>query len=396
MHILGHSHSKGSTLVDNRAIQLRTFNDFSELETDWRALQARGVCTFYQTYEWCQAWQSSIGLARGFEPCVIAGYYQQKLIFILPVAVQKTRGARVLKWIGTGAMTYGMGLYCRDHFNQSSDLSDLWPQILDVIGGVDGVHLVRQPYNWQGFINPLQFLFTVKSANSSYSMALNSDFETLYQLKRSSSSRRGNRKRDKKLFASGDVQFGLPHTICQSQTLLETMQQQQVDRLSRRGIKGLESKEISAFLSALNGLSYQSQNPLLLAYHLTVDGEIAAVMLGASFKNTYWALVSSLTGSTQLQRFSPGDYALRKTISALCENGYASFDFSAGESDYKNHWADGSIDLNETVRITNYKGIVWGVSRLATSIAKRFLKNNKLAFATLSKMRALVFGGNQT
>ncbi len=381
-------------VVGNVAIRLEMFEDFSPLQEQWRALQERADCTFYQTFEWCQSWQSTIGVVRGYKSRVIAGFTKDgELVFVLPFGIQKRLGAKVLKWLGTGEMTYGMGVFCPDYLAlRDHRISALWPEILKTAGSPDLINLVRQPKFWANRDNPLAFLFSTRSANQSYTMDLTASFDDLYEKKRSSSTRRGNRKRDNKLFAAGNVEFGLPTTQEDTHILLEKMQIQQAARLAKRGITGLDAPEIKAFLFALNAYSKTNSSAYLLPFNLKIDKHVVAVMLGASFKNSYWALVASLTSSADLQRMSPGNYALRKTINALCDDGYALFDFSAGDSDYKKHWSDREVHLYESIRVATIKGAPAGLAKLMTAIIKRLLKNNQSAFNVLSKIRASIFG----
>jgi len=380
--------------VGNRAIRLELYEDISSLKDQWRALQERAFCTFYQTYEWCVSWQNTIGKVRGFSPAVVAGFNSEnELVFVLPFGLQKRLGCKVLMWLGTGEMTYGMGVFCPTFLNsQNHTLSTFWPGIVKTAGSPDLINLVRQPVTWQGQKNPLSFLFSTQSANSSFTLQLDPDFDELYGRKRSSSTRRGNRKRDKKLLAAGDVKFGLPQTLSDNEEILEKMQHQQAARLSKRGITGLDAPEIKDFLFALNKFSDQNSSAFLLPYHLKVDGHVVAVMLGASFQNSYWALVASLTSSSNLQKFSPGDYALRQTIKTLCECNYSQFDFSAGDSEYKRHWSDKDISLYETMRINKLKAAPLGLIKLATAISKRAIKNNKSVFSAFSKLRTRLLG----
>ena len=378
----------------HKSLRLELCEDLSSLKDQWQALQERAPCTFYQSYEWCQAWQTTIGKARSVSPAVVAGFNgEDKLVFVLPFGMQKRFGCKVLIWLGTGEMTYGMGIYSPDfldHYNHT--LSFLWPEIIKTAGHPELINLVRQPMNWQDQPNPLGFLFSTRSANQSFTMQLEEKFDELYGRKRSSSTRRGNRKRDRKLLAAGKVMFGLPDSLSHNKQILEKMQSQQAKRLSKRGITGLDAPEIKDFLFALNEFSVENSTAYLLPYHLKVDGRVVAVMLGASFKNSYWALVASLTSAQDLQKLSPGDYALRQTIKALCENGYQHFDFSAGDSEYKRHWSDNDVSLYETIRINNFKAVPLGLLKLIMAMTKRLLKRNRAVFGFISKLRARFFG----
>ena len=368
---------------------LSLHSSIDELESDWLALQSDGLCSFFQTFEWCKAWYETAGLSRRIKPSIVCGRKENgQVAFILPFAVETHMGNRVLCWYGTAEITYGMGIYDRKLLATSPDImEEVWPEIIKLIGNIDAISLEHQPDNWQGVANPLTFLFTAPGANRSYRMKLQSDYPALFAQKRSSSSRRGARKRDKKLLATGNVVFDLPAAGDETRIVINTMINQQQDRLGKQGILSVYDETRRAFLQRLAETNNASGQPVLLPFTLKIDGDICAVMLGGSFQQTYWALISSLTADTSLYALSPGDYALRQAIEQVCEAGFNTFDFASGDTDYKSHWSDETVQLYEATRGLTLKGRLWMVQSASRSWAKRTVKQTPWLFSLAKTAR---------
>ena len=379
--------------MSTNTIALGLFSNIAEIEHDWLGLQKDGLCTFYQTFEWCKAWQETAGVARGIEPVIICGRLDDgQLAFILPFAIEKHFGARVLCWYSAAEITYGMGIFNKAWLAEHGDkIRQLWPGILKTIGAVDAIRLENQPDIWDGVENPLKFLFTTRGANQSYKMALQGDYQALYEQKRSSASRRSARKRDKKLLASGKVEFGLPAGGDETAVVIDTMIDQQRQRLGSKGIRSVYSDIRQNFLQQLGKATSDDGTPVLLPYYLTIDGKICAVMLGGNFQSTYWALISSLTNDSRLYALSPGEHALRAMIEAICDRGYGQLDFASGDTDYKKHWRDETITLFESIKALTLKGTVWAGIAFSRTLIKRVIKQTPWLFSLAQSVRKMLF-----
>jgi CelD/BcsL family acetyltransferase involved in cellulose biosynthesis len=217
-------------------------------------------------------------------------------------------------------------------------------------------------------------------------MSLSSSFEEIYALKRSGETRRGNRKRDAKLEKSGHVTFGLPVDCEETHKLLELMFQHQASRLAESGIRGVFTSAEREFVHRLADMG-----EVLLPYHLTINGEMAAMMLGGHYGGTYWALISSLNTGTS-RRHSPGDAALRRTIQACCERGLSRFDFSSGDASYKQHWADETLQLHEAIRAVTLKGVPLSGAYLVSAYAKRVIKRSTVLWPLFRSLRTFLRG----
>ena len=368
-------------------ISINITGDIKGLETEWLAFQARACGSFYQTWQWCSVWQEQVGARRGTEPVIVTGRAGDgALAFLLPLAFNRRNGVLALEWLAMAQSSYGYGLYSADFLPVAANwfATEGW-SVIAKLKRFDVIHLRDLPQRMHGQDHPLRAWFTLRGRNHSYVMDLKSDYEALYQAKRSSETRRGNRKRDTKLAAVGQLGFGLPASRAEAGQLLETMFAQQRDRLAESGIHGVFGRLERAFVHALLDLPAPMQ-PVLLPYHLTVDGKMEAMMLGGNYGGTYWALISSL-GAGEARRYSPGDAALRRTIEACCAAGMTRLDFSSGDTTYKQQWADDIIPLYDIVRARTARGAVWSAAMIAALAAKRTIKQTPFLWNLATKLR---------
>ncbi len=369
-------------------VEVSVHAQVAELEADWLDFQSRAAGTLYQSYHWCRTWQETVGAARGIQPRIVVGREAHgRISFILPFAIRRTHGIRVLEWLGGNQSGYGYGLYARGFLGRAAEwfACEGW-RILDAAGPVDAIELADMPARWNSHPHPLSAWFSIKGPNVSYVMALDRCYEAIYAAKRSGATRRGNRKRDAKLAKEGALQFGLPATPLETHRLLDEMFAQQSSRLGESGIRGVFEESERAFIHRLADLP---SGPILLPYHLSIDGELIAMMLGGHFGGGYWALISSLAARSR--RYSPGDAALRQTIGACCQRGLSFFDFAAGDSAYKLHWADERISLYYGIRGLTLKGYAWAAMRMAAISAKRAVKRSPLLWDVARAARATFY-----
>ncbi|MBC8036021.1 MAG: GNAT family N-acetyltransferase [Rhizobiales bacterium] len=369
---------------------LALHTELAPVEGLWTAFQHRAHSTFYQTFLWCRAWCETVGKARNVEIRIVTARNQNgETAFILPLQIRRRSGIRVLEWLGTPHTTYGHGLFAPAFLPQSRDwFSRHWTEVVS-LAGPDAVHLVNMPAALGSTPHPLQKLFNMRGPNRCYRMALSPDYDTLLAEKRSKETRRYYRKKERAFAARGDLSFVLPATLEEAHATLRTMFEQQEKRLGERGVHGVFGSVEREFIYRLASLQDET-DPVLLPYTLKFQGQPQAVLLGGVHDNSFWAMISSLA-ETDLRKYSPGDLALRRTIEASCKRGLGCFDFAAGDSDYKRHWADEVTPLHLLLAATNLRGLIWVGLMGAATLAKRLVKQSPaLRNAAMSLRKGLL------
>lgn len=368
-------------------IRIDVHSDIGGLATEWRAFERRAAGSFYQSFAWCSAWLDTAGREHGAATRIVTGRDGSgRLLFLLPLSVRRRWGCRVLEWIGSAQIGYGYGIYDLNFLFQASAwfAAEGW-RIFEAVGPIDAANLERMPQELHAAPHPLSSWFSLHDANRTYILSLGARFNALHARKRSAETRRGNRKRDAKLAAWGELSFGLPSTRAETHALLDVMFEQQQSRLEEAGILRRFSDSERRFIHRLAGLAGDA-GPALLPYRLKIGDEIAAVMLGGYHGNIYWALISALANAPY-RRHSPGDAALRRLIEACCERGLAAIDFGTGDASYKDHWADRTVDLHASVRAVTARGYAWALMAIGAGAAKRAIKTTPALWAAATFLR---------
>lgn len=360
-----------------------------QLKSEWLNLQQTGWVTPYQSYHWVNTWQNVISTPAEQEVLIVALRDKNGTLHgICPFEVEVSWGSRVVRWLSHSQINYGMPVMSDAlAATIAADPQWLFAELIRSLKDVDAIHLDKQPATWGGRPNPMQALFTDAGANSTYLFDLQADYEALYQQKRSKSTRRNNKRRDVKLQRFGPVEFGLPNSPEQTSRVIDTLFEFVENRLAQKGIKDPYGSTGKAFYLALSQLPKDAEFQLS-PYYLTAGGEIVSVMMGGEFKGVFSGLVCSITDGPQ-KEFSPGDATLRHTIEACCEKGLSTFDFSAGHSDYKMHWAEHVIPLHDTLHTvsgTGYKYVAIARPGLST---KRLIKRSNWLWRTIKQARKL-------
>ena len=372
-----------------RGLRLAVCARAEQIKDEWLSLQKSGWVTPYQSFDWVNTWQHEISDPRGEDVRIItvrdeAGVLQA----IFPLVVQTSWGTRTVRWISDSQINYGMPVMSQAFAASiADDCKWLLAELMNQLDRVDAVHLDKQPATWGGKPNPLSGLFTDVGANSTYLFNLAPDFDALYRQKRSKSTRRNNKRRDVKLERMGPLEFGLPSEPEQTERVINTLFRFVETRLAEKGIKDPYGQTGRSFYQALARLPKDAALQLS-PYYLSVDGEIVSVMMGSEFKGVFSGLVCSITDGPQ-KEFSPGDAALRRTIKACCEKRLMKFDFSAGHSDYKMHWAEEVIPLHDTVHAVTGAGYKYvAIARPGLS-TKRLIKRSDWLWRTIKQARKL-------
>ncbi len=378
-------------------LRLRVFTDMEAVKPIWVALESHGIATVYQSFVWCRAWMQRVGRKRGISPVIILAedvFGTPK--FVLPLQSRRKLGVDIIEAMSAPQGAYAFGLFNTEFAQQQAQawFGTHFSELVAALPKHDVLHLADLPLRISDYQNPLLATPHFLAANQSHIMALQPNYQALLEQKRSSESRRSMRKRDAKLAAIGKLTFDLPLSLQERRTTIETMLIQQKARLAEAGVHGVFDELEQAFITDLVP-TQTAEGPLLRPYRLMLDGKILAVMLGAYRHGTYWALISSLAAG-EIRKHSPGDYALRAMIQALCQDGSRQLDFSAGDTAYKSHWADLAVPLFFIVRATTFKGLPLAAFILLREKLKGFAKRTPVLNTMLYDLRRILLGRKES
>jgi CelD/BcsL family acetyltransferase involved in cellulose biosynthesis len=380
------------TVGTNPTLTITVHDDIADISQIWLKFQSHAATTLQQTFQWCNAWQHSVGQASGCRPrIVVARDSSGKIIFIVPLQIRRSFGLTILEWHSYPSVNYGYGLFDHEFLPIAAQwFAEEFDRILDALTPFDVLSLRDLPVFLHGHRHPLQAFVNLKAANRAYSMDLAPDFEEFYADKRSLATRKSHRKRDARLETMGQLTFGLPASRDDAHRILDEMFSYQAQRLAQSGVHGvfnrIEREFFHLLIDETNG-----RDPFLLPYTLKCDGTTLSVMLGGTVSQTFWPFITSISPGCA-QKHSPGDYVLRHVIEACCKLGLKKFDFSSGDSSYKQQWADEVIDLRIILKAQNFRGLVWVCAAASRLMVKRFIKQSPMMLSCAVFTRRLLAG----
>lgn len=313
--------------------------DISEIEAEWRAFEAAGSATLFQSYDWVRALCNGAASAFGEEPFIVAGYDARGAVaFIWPMAVVREMGVKVLTWLGSWCSSGNFGLYSQRAAEASPAEVVRWiKEIARLRPDLAAVDLGAQPQTWNGLPNPiLSALRSGHSGEFERTIPLSCDFQSLYTARFSSDRRSRIRRQEKKLASLGRLEVRAAKTAAEHQRFLDTFLSQKRAQLAQTRAPAIYSNPaIQPFLEAVTAPRGNAHEAVLLT--LELDDDIVATRWGFSYNGRFYAYGESLGDGPARQR-SPGTLITIASISRECANATKIYDLGPGPGEHKDIW----------------------------------------------------------
>ena len=379
------------------AIEITVHHQLDDAEREWRQFEQSADCTAFQSFDWLAAWCRHIGPLTRTRPAVVVGRHADETLFILPLAV--TPGAvRRLTWLGSDLCDYNGPLLAKACSSQLTPerFRDLWHEICrrlqsDARTRHDLVALTKMPERvgaQGGQANPFLALSTGLNPSNAYVTDLFGTWTEYYDAKRSSSTRRRDRSKLKRLGEIGEVRFVTPPDRGEIERSMDMLVEQKARSFARMGVANMFARPgWSEFFAAV--ATDERTRDLVHVSRLDVGAGWAAINLGLKFRDTYYHVLASYDDG-ETSRFGAGAAHLRELLRYSIEHGLKHFDFTIGDERYKREWSDRTIMLYDHVAAASVRGLpasamVHGHRRL-----KRFIKQNEALWSVFSRARAAI------
>ena len=379
---------------DARAsVMLELREELASLEPEWAAFQRTAACTVFQTFEWLSKWQQHIGNLRGTRPAIVLGRDASgALLFILPLAIETQGPIRRLTWLGSELCDYNAPLIARDFWRHVGDFAALWREAQRLLQSdprlrFDFVDLQKMAETLGDERNPFLLLTTQRNASSAHVATLGRSWEEYYKAKRSSETRKKERKQLKHLAEHGEVRFIEVAERDDMAATLATLISQKSRAFARMGVEDFFARPgYRDFFTTI--ATDPGMRELIHVSRLDVGTTTAATNVGLKFRDCYYLILSSYDDG-DLSRFGPGRAHLHELLRNAIDGGFARFDFTVGDEPYKRDWADTELALYDHLAAVTFRG--WLVMAMTTAFrrTKRFIKQSPTLWPVFSKARAL-------
>ncbi len=374
-------------------IRLSIEADLAAIEGEWRAFERHSDCTVFQTFDWVSVWQRHIGARKGAVPVVVAGRDSAgTLLFLLPLAIEKFGPARRLAWLASELCDYNAPLLAPDFSCRIEPeyFLRLWSEIAGRLQShpdfrYDFVHFEKMPENVGAQANPMLGLPVMRNASNAYMTQLNGDWEAFYAAKRSSSTRRRDRTKRKKLGEYGEVRFVEPAGVEDVSGSFDILMSQKSQQFANMGVPDIFARP--GYPEFFREMA-TTKRELVHVSRLDVGAVPAALNLGLMFRGCYYHVLASYTDA-ELSKYGPGAAHLQELIGYAIKRGCGAFDFTIGDERYKRDWCDSELKLFDHVSFATIRGAAVAGPMQAARIAKRWIKQTPAVWNAVTKLRAL-------
>lgn len=373
-------------------IDITVHADLDEIAPTWRAFEAVAEGTVFQTYAWHETWHRTVGRARGVTPAIVVGRRGEAVVFLAPLAVERRLVARLV-WHAGDMSDYNAPLVAADFAEilPPASFAAFFRRVREAIAAAapfDVVSLDKMPGTVAAAANPFAAIATQKAPDGAWRMALSGDWEAFYRDKRSSATRRKDRKKRAKLATFGEVRFESAREPGDVMAHLEELFRQKTAWLAAVGAPDFFGRPGHRdFFTAL-AREPRSRGAVHLG-RLMVGEATAATAFAMIHRGAYYLLVLAYAQGP-LTPWGPGAALLRDLIAYAIDAGCTVFDFTIGDERFKSEWCEAAAPLWMTSTAVTWKGIPVIAAEQAVAGAKRFIKQNAFLRAAAMKTRTRV------
>jgi CelD/BcsL family acetyltransferase involved in cellulose biosynthesis len=375
-------------------VQLQLFGNLEEVARTWKAFEAHADRTVFQSFDWLAAWQRHIGARRGCVPAIVLGRDGDgEPLFILQLAVEPSGAARRLTWLGSELCDYNAPLLAEQFSDRMSTqrFARAWRDAIALLQAdarfrFDLIDLQKMPETIGAQRNPFLDLGVQPHPSGAYLANLGKDWEAFYAAKRSSATRKRERRQLKQLAGHGAVRFVDVEAGEEAARTLATLFEQKSRAFARMGVDDpFAGPGRRDFFSAIAADS--SLRELVHVSRLDVGASMAAINIGLKFRGCYYLILSSYDDG-EVARFGPGRAHLNELLRHAIARGFDRFDFTVGDEPYKRDWSDIELALFDHLAAISLRGYTVMTMTRAFRRAKRLIKQSPILWPAFSKARA--------
>ncbi|MBU1174597.1 MAG: GNAT family N-acetyltransferase [Alphaproteobacteria bacterium] len=375
----------GATDLDRIGVRIAFTDSLKEVETVWRVLEAKGIDSPGQSYDFIRIWTETFDIPRQNQAYVAVEIAGRPLL-VLGLERRRRHGVEILTPFAGSHVGVNAPLIDRDRMALLSDEDRrvIWSRIRSALGA-----------------DILRFGRVLKSDLASLpgASALPSDclFRTEFtswqacdSQQRTRSRRKHDKQQGQKLSAMGDVTYeDIPGTSDASAAIDVLF----ADRAARFAEQGIRDPFAPPAVRAFYRTVFRERDTLRGHMQvLRLNGAIVAARYNLIAGNRMFCLISSKSPDRTLQPGSPGKQILVHVMQSIFEQGITSFDMGAGLTDEKRHWCNVELPLVEAMMPVTPKGRLYAALVGTIPTLKARIKGNEKLFALAKAFRARLAG----
>jgi CelD/BcsL family acetyltransferase involved in cellulose biosynthesis len=313
-------------------------NRIEDVEDIWRGLEAAGVESPGQSYDFIKYWVEQRGI-READQLYLVGAIRDAPVALMALHRRRLLGIRVLKWFPRSHV--GCNAPLVDHQRLAAlgpeGRKALWRAMMAKVRGADAVYLRAVPAPEGEHAGHFDELGSAIGVDTLYRSQFTS-WEECDQVQRSRSRRKHDRQQGDRLTAMGEVTFEELRNGDDTRGVVDTMFRHRSARFKQMGMRDPFVRE------NMLGFYEDSLMPVsgvdVRLHVLRLNGAIVATRYNIVHQDRMFCLISSMSDDPAIQGGSPGKQCLLRVMQRVFDEGFRTFDMGAGFTDEKRHWCN--------------------------------------------------------
>lgn len=337
----------------------RLHRSLTTIEPVWRRLETEGAATAYQRFDWVRGIVDHLSGPMRSEPMIVEVYEVAggETVMLVPLAVVRHRGYRVLTWLDLGVCDYAAPLLAPGVDLTPRAMASVWTAIRAALPRTDLIRISRIPAEVQGRPNPIAALAGCRRMEMQASgVAIAGDAATLLERLCRPSTRKDMAKLRRRLDRLGEVAFLKASNAAEIDAVFDALVEQRKSRFAEMGRFDLLSRpEVEAFYRA--GAHEGLRGGPARLFGLSVGGTWIAAAYGIVHAATFHGILLTMAGG-QWRNTSPGLHIVAESLRWARGEGLDYFDFTVGVMPYKEDFGVQTRDLSELVEAVSLRGFL--------------------------------------
>lgn len=363
-------------------------NRIADVETVWRRLEAGGVESPGQSFEFVRLWTEKFGIAPENQLYVTA-YDDGLPVALLPLWRRRKFGVGMYSWFPGAHVGCNAPLIDRDAIAAMSPerRRTLWQEMAATLSGGDILYLKAIPRLVGGQDGLFDQLGTWLPAETLYRAEFAS-WDDANARQRSKSRRKHDRQQGERLDALGQVGFEEIGPGAEALKIVDIMFRQRAARFVQMKVDDpFADPKVRAFYDA----TVRPDSPVAVRLHvLRLDGAVVAVRYNIALGDRLYCLISSMSDDPAIQAGSPGKQCLLRVMQTVFDQGYAGFDMGAGFTDEKRHWCNVQTELRNHYVPLTLRGRAAGRAHRQWQVWRSQIKANDTLKTLAKSLRAAI------
>lgn len=374
----------------NGQLAFAVHSRLADAEPAWRALEARGVLTPYQRFDWISRYCDAGFDCDSGSTAILVISEDNAPVAILPLRITSWFGARIGRIIGSAISNSDSLIYdpvYRDRLTQDA----LNRAFAALSAHRERVDLLRfQNLVGDAGTNPLLAFAHAPAPNNLYVGSLltpgDLDIETSLSRRRRNNLKRGIRRLTE-IF--GEVKLRRASTPEEIDAFEAVFFEQRSRRFREMGVKNVfGTPEFRAFYRDVARASLGKNNPALTIHALMAGSEIVATSFGVYSPGHYSQQINS-TADGPAAKYSLSGVLLLLLLEELRGQGFRTFDLGLGDFEYKTEWTEANVVYDSIVPVSAFGTDVAPLLR-GTRMIKRTIKQTPALWRLARSIQSLL------